>query len=58
MASSSWLVDLAARTIVVLTFDDGQTVGREMATRGHRIPSRVLPGLALTPGDIFGYAVG
>lgn len=53
-----WLVDLPKRTIAVLTFEDGKTVAHEMATRGQRIPSRVLPGLMLTPDDVFGYAVG
>ena len=50
-----WLVDLTRRQIAVLAFEGGQVAGRGLFSDGERIASAVLPGLELTPYDLFGY---
>ena len=49
-----WLIDLARRELAVLEFADGLVAQRLLLTRHQRIPSTVLPGLALTPADFLG----
>ena len=50
-----WLVDLSRREVAVLAFDGGRVAGRGLFSGGERIVSAVLPGLGLTPFDLFGY---
>ena len=50
-----WLVDLAKRAVVVLTFANGSTVTRALVSGPNAVPSMVLPELSITAGDIFGY---
>jgi Uma2 family endonuclease len=49
-----WLIDLARRELAVLEFADGLVARRLLLTGDQRIPSAVLPGLALTPADFLG----
>ncbi|HEX9365681.1 MAG TPA: Uma2 family endonuclease [Vicinamibacterales bacterium] len=50
-----WLVDLPRRQVAVLTFAGGRIAGRGLFDGIDRIASPTLPGLQLSPSDIFGY---
>jgi Uma2 family endonuclease len=50
-----WLVDLSKRQIAVLTFDGGRIAGRAVSSRFEPIVSAILPGLGMSPSDLFGY---
>jgi len=49
-----WLVDLPKRQICVLTFEKQGVAARTLVAGAQPIPSTVLPGLSLTPADVFG----
>jgi len=50
-----WLVDLARRQVVVLTFEDGRVQQRALFDSHQAIGTQVLDGLTLRPADIFGW---
>lgn len=50
-----WLVDLDQRQIAVLTFDEGQVVGRSLSKGAESVRSTILPDLGLRAVDLFGY---
>ena len=50
-----WLIDLARRQVAVLAFEDAKVRDRGLFVDVDAIASSVLPGLRLTPFDLFGY---
>ena len=50
-----WVIDLPKRAVVVLTFENGSTASRALASGPNAIPSTVLPDLSITAADVFGY---
>ncbi len=50
-----WLIDLARRQVAVLAFEDAKVRDRGLFVDVDAIASAVLPGLRLTPFDLFGY---
>jgi Uma2 family endonuclease len=50
-----WLARLDEKEIAVLTLDSGRVVERALFSRAKPIESAVLPGLELTPLQVFGW---